>query len=158
MKRYTLNILEKSGCIKTGYEETLFGKTPDEVISNYLNYHREESFPDLEEKDIDCQENSWEGAKMRINLLYRRFDDNRILYAPELEMHGTKNVEEKCYPAVRVHPNFIDQAEYFFLLASEIGEYEERIRHPEKGFFFKELGGREKIEEKFVDLYEKSRD
>ena len=62
-------------------------------------------------------------------------------------------MKETCYPAVRVHPNFIDQAEYFFLLVSEIGEYEECIRHPEKGFFFKELGGREKIEEKLVEKY-----
>jgi hypothetical protein len=90
---------------------------------------------------------------MKINLLSKKFDDNRILYAPELKLPEAKNVAEKCFPAVRVHPNFIDQAEYFLLLDSEIGEYEERIRHPEKGLLFRELCGRINIERQFNAIF-----
>ncbi len=95
------------------------------------------------------------GKQMRISFLTKRFDDNKIFYAPDLELPEAKNIIEECYPAVRIHQNFVELAEYFFLLVSEIGEYEEYNKHPEKGIYFSMLGGRKEIEKRFQEMYEK---
>ena len=59
MKKFVLN-LKESGCIKTGYEETLEGNTRDEVIADYLHYHMVHTDENLTAEDVDCVEVDWE--------------------------------------------------------------------------------------------------
>ncbi len=89
---------------------------------------------------------------MKINMLTKRFDGNAVFYAPELKLPEANNVAEACYPAVRIHASFPELAEYFLLLESEVGEYEEHSRHPDKGHFYKALGGKEEIERRFLGM------
>ena len=90
---------------------------------------------------------------MKINLLKKRFIDYDVLYAPEFKMEETPTVAEECYPAVRINPQF--DPEYFYLLISEVGEYEEYSNHPEKGQIMEYAGGREQLEAKFSEMAKK---
>lgn len=87
---------------------------------------------------------------MKIILLKRRFDSTSILYAPELKLPKALNVVERCFPAVRYCQGF--EPEYFYLLESEIGEYEEYSRHPDKAAIYSCLGGKKEIIGQFLKL------
>lgn len=89
---------------------------------------------------------------MKINLLDKNFSHEVILYSPELELQESPNVAEKCYPAVRVMKNDPLNCEYFYLLVSEVGNYEEYERHPGKGYYYENLGGKKQIEKKLQEL------
>ncbi len=60
MKKFVLNLKDESGCIKTGYEETLEGSSREEVITDYLNYHTVHTDINLTAEDVDCVEVDWE--------------------------------------------------------------------------------------------------
>lgn len=87
---------------------------------------------------------------MKIILLKRRFDSTSILYAPELKLPKALNVVERCFPAVRYCQGF--EPEYFYLLESEIGEYEEYSNHRDKAGTYSCLGGKDEIERQFIKL------
>lgn len=90
---------------------------------------------------------------MKIMLLKKRFEDAEVLYTPELELPETKTVAEICYPAVRFY-NYSIEPEYFFILASEVGEYEAYSRCFDRNFALSELGGKEKVERKLRKMYD----
>ena len=60
MAKFVLNLKDESGCIKTGYEETLEGSSREEVITDYLNYHTVHTDINLTAEDVDCVEVDWE--------------------------------------------------------------------------------------------------
>ncbi len=89
---------------------------------------------------------------MKINILTQNFMDGAILYAPKLELPGSPNVVEKCYPAVRTSLHYPEAAEYFYILISELGNYEENSKHSNKGFYYETLGGKTEIEKRFWEM------
>lgn len=95
--------------------------------------------------------------KMKINYLKKRFSDEEILYAPGLELESTPNVQERCYPAMGcLISDPVGNSRFFYLLISEIGEYEEYEKHPTRNFIMSEWG-REDIEARFRKMYEKQK-
>jgi len=54
--KYVLNLKDKAGCIRTGYEEILEGDTRREVVSDYLEFHKIHTDENLTVEDIDCEE------------------------------------------------------------------------------------------------------
>ena len=95
--------------------------------------------------------------KMRINYLEKRFTDEKILYAPELELESTPTVQEKCYPAMGCLPSDpVGNSRFFYLLISEIGEYEEYENHPTRNFIMSEWG-RGGVEARLQKMYEKQK-
>jgi hypothetical protein len=92
---------------------------------------------------------------MKINYLEKRFTDEKILYAPELELESTPAVQEKCYPAMGCLPSDpVGNYRFFYLLISEIGEYEEYENHPTRNFIVSEWR-RDNIEARLQKMYEK---
>ncbi|MDD4000113.1 MAG: hypothetical protein PHX62_04375 [Bacilli bacterium] len=91
---------------------------------------------------------------MKINVLRNQQNPNSqtILYAPELELSEAINVAEKCFPAVRFSE--IYPQEYFLILVSEIGYYQEYSSYPQKSAIYSYFGGKEGLEEKFQEMYE----
>ena len=87
---------------------------------------------------------------MKINMLVKVQSplESDVLYAPELEMPESPNVAEKCYPAVRVN----DHDDFFYILSSEVGEYEEYSTHPALGLSYQSLGGKEEVERRFAEM------
>ena len=57
--KFVLSLKDESGCVRTGYEEILEG-TREEVIADYLHYHRVHTDENIVESDIDCVEVDWE--------------------------------------------------------------------------------------------------
>lgn len=91
---------------------------------------------------------------MKINCLRKRFSDETILYAPELEMPEALTVAEKCYPAVAAANSDATMHRYFYILISELGEYAEYTRHSAQGIIYEALGGKAAVEEKFSAMVE----
>lgn len=90
---------------------------------------------------------------MIINLLVtNEHAASNVLYAPELEMPETPRVAEICYPAVRVN----DYEDYFYILESELGKYEEYNNHQSLGSAYNLLGGKGEVEKRFADIYQKN--
>lgn len=91
---------------------------------------------------------------MKINVLTEPQNPfgRTILYAPELELPEAVSVAEKCYPAVNYNDNF--GSEFFFILISEIGEYEESPRIVGKGIMYDYFGGKEGLEKEFKKMYD----
>lgn len=58
MKKFVLNLKDEKGYIRTGYEEILEG-TREEVITDYLNYHRVHTDESITEADIACTVVDW---------------------------------------------------------------------------------------------------
>ena len=92
---------------------------------------------------------------MKINVLHNQQDPNSqtILYAPELELSEAVHVAEKCFPAVRFSE--IYPQEYFFILESEIGDYQEYSSYPQKSVIYSYFGEKEGLEEKLQEMYNK---
>ena len=90
---------------------------------------------------------------MKINLLTKNFSDEVILYSPELELSESPNVAEKCFPAIGMLKNQPENNRIFFLLNSEIGEYDDFKKHPQKGIYYEALGGKEEIEKILNNKY-----
>ena len=90
---------------------------------------------------------------MKINVLHNQQDpfSQTILYAPELKLPETNHVAEKCFPAVRFSELY--PQEYFFILESEIGQYEEYSRYSKKPSIYSYFGGKEGLEQKFQEMY-----
>ena len=92
---------------------------------------------------------------MKINILRNQQDpfSQTILYAPELELSETNHVAEKCFPAVRFSE--IYPMEYFFILESEVGSYQEYSSYPQKSIMYSYFGGKEELEQKFQNMFNK---
>jgi hypothetical protein len=90
---------------------------------------------------------------MKINVLHNSQNPNSqtILYAPELELPEAIHIAEKCFPAVRFSERFAQ--EYYLILESEIGEYQEYSRYPNKATIYSYFGGKEGLEQKFQEMY-----
>jgi len=90
---------------------------------------------------------------MKINVLHNQQDpfSQTILYAPELELSEANQVAEKCFPAVRFSELY--PQEYFLILESEIGAYEEYSRYSKKPSMYSYFGGKEGLEEKFQEMF-----
>jgi hypothetical protein len=89
---------------------------------------------------------------MDFKVLSQRFSDELIIYVPSIELCEAATVAEKCYPALRFLKNSpSDCHEYFLLLDSQIGEWEE---HSEKvsHFYTDYFGGKESVEKKFREM------
>ena len=91
---------------------------------------------------------------MKINLLNQPQNpySETILYAPELEIPETDNIAEKCYPAVRFSQ--IYEQEFFLILESELGKYEEYSRYPSKHEIYSYFNGKKGLEQKFQEIYD----
>ena len=90
---------------------------------------------------------------MKINVLHNQQDpfSQTILYAPELELSEANQVAEKCFPEVRFSELY--PQEYFLILESEIGAYEEYSRYSKKPSMYSYFGGKEGLEEKFQEMF-----
>jgi len=90
---------------------------------------------------------------MKINVLHSQQDpfSQTILYAPELQLPEANNIAEKCFPAVRFSELY--PQEYFLILESEVGKYEECSRYSKKPSMYSYFGGKEGLEQKFKEMY-----
>jgi hypothetical protein len=91
--------------------------------------------------------------KKTIRLLEKRFLDAYVLYAPELVMPGTPAVAEPCFPAIGIVKTcdpLLTTLPYYILI-SELGEYEEYRSHPALGYIYAAFGGREKLWQTLLD-------
>jgi len=91
---------------------------------------------------------------MKINVLHSQQDpfSQTILYAPELQLSESPNIAEKCFPAVRFSELY--PQEFFFILESEIGKYEEYSKYSKKPSIYSYFGGKEGLEIKFQEMYD----
>lgn len=83
-----------------------------------------------------------------MKMLDKNFAHDYVIYAPELELPESFTVAEKCYPAVRVLKTDPSCYKFFYLLESELGEYDE-IRLD--GYVFGCIS-KNHIEKKFLDM------
>ncbi len=128
------------------YEEHEVDKLKQDLIDQDLAFVKAE---------IDLLQKEKIEKGFKINFLTKRFSTNVILYAPELKMACTQDIQEECYPAIRFHYNFPEETETFNLLASEIGEYEEYKTHPDRSLIISDyLGGRKNVEKLLIKQYE----
>ena len=56
MTKFIMNLKDKSGCIRTGYEEVLECETEEEAINEYLHYIIANEDETATRADIDCEE------------------------------------------------------------------------------------------------------
>lgn len=92
---------------------------------------------------------------MKINILTQPQNPftRTILYAPELELPEAVSIAEKCYPAVNYSEEF--GMDFFFILESELGAYEESGYAAGKGTMYSYFGGKDGLEKKFREMYDK---
>jgi len=90
--------------------------------------------------------------KKTIRLLDERFSDSYVLYAPELEMPETPDVAERCFPSIAISktcdPYFTAS---YYILESELGQYEEYRCHPALGPIYAAFGGKDKLWQALLD-------
>jgi hypothetical protein len=85
---------------------------------------------------------------LRLKMLDKNFAHDHIIYAPELELSETPTVAEKCYPAVRFLKADPSTHKFFYILASELGEYDEVSPHNYVWGYI----SKNNIEKKFLDM------
>jgi len=89
-------------------------------------------------------------GKPKWKLLTRRFYADVVLYDETLRFQTGHTVAEKSFPALRVHKRFQYDPEYFTMLDSEIGEYEEHTGHPMVGEILGRYGGKDEVRKRLL--------
>ena len=89
---------------------------------------------------------------VQYRLLEKRFSDSYVLYDAAQQRPEASTVAEKCFPAIKIDKRMQYEPEYFFILISELGEYEEHKSHPMIGAIVKRAGGAEALRQKFSEL------
>ena len=64
MKKYQMNLKDRSGCIRTGYQETVEAETPEEAIREFWHWLASAENMEVEDEEIDCVEIDWEAEKV----------------------------------------------------------------------------------------------